>query len=145
MTYAHTQSVPPAVLAVGGAVGWLATKAIPHPVGRIAALGVVAVVGTAFRSLTIEVDNERVRMLFGDGLLEKDVKLAEVESCQQTRTNPLQGWGIHWIGTGWIYNVYGLAAVELKLKNGKVAIIGTDEPTELNEAINEQLRLRRFE
>ncbi|HEY9716777.1 MAG TPA: hypothetical protein V6C69_04890 [Trichormus sp.] len=145
MSYAHTQSVPPAVLTAGGALGFIASKVIPNPLIRIASLGVLALAGTTFRSLTIEVDTDRVRLLFGDGLLEKDVKLADVESVKQTRTNAWQGWGVHWIGNGWLYNVYGLAAVELKLKDGKVVVIGTDEPTELTEAINEQLRNRRFE
>ena len=145
MSYAHTQSVPPAVLAAGGAVGFIASRVIPNPIARVAGLGVLALVGATFRSLTVEVDNERIRLLFGDGLVEKDVKMAEIESVRPTRTNPLQGWGVHWIGDGWLYNVYGLSAVELKMKSGKLVVIGTDEPTELCEAVNEQLRLRRFE
>jgi hypothetical protein len=35
----------------------------------------------------------------------------------------------------WIYNVSGFDAVEIKLKNGKVYRIGTDEPKKLEQTI----------
>ncbi len=43
------------------------------------------------------------------------------------------GWGIRgWLWPKmWIYNVSGFDAVEIKLKNGKMYRIGTDEPKKL--------------
>ena len=35
----------------------------------------------------------------------------------------------------WIYNVAGLDAVEIKLRNGKTYRVGTDEPKKLEQAI----------
>jgi hypothetical protein len=49
------------------------------------------------------------------------------------------GWGIRLIPGGWLYNVSGLDAVELKMKNGRVYRIGTDEPRKLAEFIQAKL------
>ena len=51
----------------------------------------------------------------------------------------MQGWGIHHVGDGWLFNIYGFDAVELHFHSGKRAVIGTDEAEKLAEAINEQL------
>jgi len=45
------------------------------------------------------------------------------------------GWGIRLIPGGWLYNVSGLDAVELKMKNGRIFRIGTDEAQRLAEFI----------
>ena len=41
------------------------------------------------------------------------------------------GWGVRYYGQGWLYNVSGLDAVEIRLKSGKHIRIGTDEPEAL--------------
>ncbi len=41
---------------------------------------------------------------------------------------------------GWLYNVSGTDAVELKMKNGKRYRIGTDVPGELAEAIRQAIK-----
>jgi len=41
------------------------------------------------------------------------------------------------ISGGWMYNVWGLDAVELNLTSGKVFRIGTDEPAELLAAVEQ--------
>jgi hypothetical protein len=40
---------------------------------------------------------------------------------------------------GWLYNVFGSFAVEIRLKNGKKYRIGTDDPQGLNNAIQQDL------
>jgi hypothetical protein len=47
------------------------------------------------------------------------------------------GWGIRWTGDGWLYNVSGLRAVELRTRHGKRYLIGTDRPEELEAAIRQ--------
>jgi hypothetical protein len=50
------------------------------------------------------------------------------------------GWGIRRIGRGqWLFNVSGLDAVELSMKNGKTYRIGTDEPQRLCEVVQSRL------
>jgi len=48
--------------------------------------------------------------------------------------------GIRWMWPGWLYNVSGTDAVELKMKNGKRYRIGTDVPGELAEAIRQAIK-----
>jgi hypothetical protein len=41
-----------------------------------------------------------------------------------------------------IFNVSGLDAVEIKMKNGKIYRIGTDEPKQLERAILQAIKLK---
>ena len=47
------------------------------------------------------------------------------------------GWGIHWVGSGWVYNVSGWEAVEIVMRNGRRHRIGTDDPNGLAQAIRQ--------
>ena len=40
----------------------------------------------------------------------------------------------------WIFNVSGFGAVEIRMKNGKIYRIGTDEPKALESAINREIQ-----
>jgi hypothetical protein len=46
------------------------------------------------------------------------------------------GWGIHPTPRGWLYNVSGLAAVEVALRNGKTIRIGSEEAIALAQALS---------
>ena len=92
-----------------------------------------------FWSLTISVTGEYLAWHFGIGLIRKRVPLAEIESCEPTRTSFWNGWGIHWSPRGWVYNVSGFGAVEVRLKSGKAFRLGTDEPEALADAIREAI------
>lgn len=112
----------------------------PGMIMRVALMGVLGAAAASFRSLTVEIDSRDLKLFFGDGIIKRSFSLADIESASPMRTTPLMGWGIHWTGRGWLYNVYGLDAVDLKLKNGKHAFIGTDEPQQLANAINQSVR-----
>lgn len=101
--------------------------------------GVMAFVLLLFHDLHVDVEAERIRLRFGIGLLRKTIPLADVKACRRVRNNPLYGWGIRYIGRGWLYNVSGLDAVELDLASGKRLHIGTDDPEGLERAINARL------
>lgn len=92
-----------------------------------------------FHDLHVDVEAECIRLRFGIGLLRKSVPLADVKACRRVRNHPLYGWGIRYIGRGWLYNVSGLDAVELDLASGKRLRIGTDDPEGLEKAINARL------
>ncbi len=49
------------------------------------------------------------------------------------------GWGIRLTPHGWLYNVSGSYAVEIKTKTGKKYRIGTDVPNELEKAIRQSI------
>src|SRR5436853_401237 len=118
VNYHHVQRVPDKVMTAAGLAG-LGLGLTPP--GMLMRLVIMAALGTAvvtLRCLTVEVDDKKVNLRFGDGLIKKSFALSDVSAAQTTRTRPLQGWGIHWIGSGWLYNIYGLDAVELVFKNG---------------------------
>ncbi|MBI4533421.1 MAG: hypothetical protein HY711_05685 [Candidatus Melainabacteria bacterium] len=138
MYYLHTQKVPSKVMALATAAGIAIGLAPPTIFVRLALWGILGAVAASFRSLTVEVNDRNVNLRFGDGLIKKSFPLKDICSAEVVRTTPWQGWGIHWCGSGWLYNVYGLDAVEVIFNSGKRVFIGTDEPEKLTAAIKEQ-------
>ncbi len=102
-------------------------------------LGVLLVILVLFSSLTVEIDSEHLRIHFGIGLIRDRFLLDQIKTCRPVRNSWLHGWGIRLTSHGWLYNVSGLDAVGLKMKNGKTCRIGTDEPKVLVAALQEAL------
>ena len=92
-----------------------------------------------FTTLSVAVTNEFVQVKFGPGIISKRVRLDEILSCNPVRNRWLYGWGIRKIPHGWLFNVSGLDAVEVVMKNGRIYRIGTDEPDILSRAIDERI------
>jgi hypothetical protein len=105
-------------------------------------LGVMFVLAMAlllFFRLTVIVDEHYVRAIFGIGIIGKRIPLGEVMEVRLV-TNPWWwGWGIRLIPGGWMWNISGLKAVELKMKSGRIFRIGSDEPQVLAEVIKNKL------
>ena len=146
--YRHTQNGTLLVALLGAAVlvTLLILGAVPaapdEEGGRwVAGLTAVILVTVAFlfRSLTITVGNGVLSWSFGPGLIRKSVRLANIERVVPTRTSPLAGWGIHWTGRGWLYNVAGRGAIEVQMKDGRRFLLGTDEPGRLARAVEDGL------
>mgnify|MGYP002335697115 CR=1 FL=1 len=102
-------------------------------------LGITAVflivVSVLFYSLTITVNRQNVTWYFGPTFWKRQVEVADIAECHIVRNSLLNGFGIRTLADGWLYNVSGLLAVELKLKSGSVVRLGTDEPEYLKNAI----------
>ncbi len=92
-----------------------------------------------FASLTVEVDEEFLTVRFGPGLIRKTIPLRYIVSYQLVRNHWYQGWGIRKIPGGWMYNVSGLDALELRLQDGSIFCVGTGDPAGLMEAIRDVL------
>ena len=88
-----------------------------------------------FYSLTVEINTTKLIIKFGFGIINKKFILKDIESCHTVKNHWYYGWGIHWTPHGWLYNISGFDAVEIKMKNGKTYRIGTDEPKNLERAI----------
>lgn len=140
MVYAHTQTVPKKVMAAATAAGLLVGFSPPGIVLRLIALSTMGAMAATFRSLTVEVDDQAVSLRFGDGLVTRRFDLKTITAAQKVRTTVIQGWGIHYVGNGWLYNIYGLDAVELRFNSGKRALIGSDDADNLVAAVNDALR-----
>lgn len=102
---------------------------------RIIIVLIVAFVFANFYQLTVRVDESQIHAIFGIGLFRKKFLLESIESVEQVKNKWWYGFGIRYTPHGWLYNVSGLDAVELRLKNGKKVRIGTDEPDVLVEYI----------
>jgi CDP-diglyceride synthetase len=87
-------------------------------------------------TLTVRVTSDTVTWRFGPGVVRFSLPLSEITSVATARTPLWAGIGIHWIFTGWVYNVSGRDAVELTKRDGSKVWIGTDEPDALAAAID---------
>ena len=140
--YSHTQlgwvvllSVVAAIIAIL-LIGFF-TKELPVVASVVLIFLVLAL--ACFTTLTVRVNRNRLRISFGPGLVEKSFPLGEVTSCRIV-TNPwYYGWGVRIIPGGWLFNVSGLRAVEIQMKNGKMYRIGSDEPEKLESFLKEKL------
>lgn len=146
--YRHTQRgrTVPIVCAIGAAVVLLVLALVPGQPSRgawvVAGLTTAAMLVSAwaFSSLTVEVTERELRWRFGPGVVAKNLPLAGIASVTPVRTSLWHGIGIHWIGTGWLYNVALGDAVEVRTVGGKRIRIGTDEPVALTNAIERAAR-----
>jgi len=103
MQYQHTQKIPDNVMAIAAVAGLAMGLTPPGLLTRILVMGTLGAVAYTFRSLTVEVDDNEIRLQFGDnGPVRKVIALADVTDVKTTRTNPLSGWGVHFIGSGWL-------------------------------------------
>ena len=140
-TYHHTQFgtvsvvITIAILPLVFLPAWLAGAATVAWLILILLLGVLML----FYNLSVEIDDAHLRIRFGIGLIRKRFPLDQIDSCRPVRNSWLYGWGIRLTPRGWLYNVSGLEAVELKMKSGKTCRIGTDEPKILVAALQEAL------
>lgn len=145
--YSHTQVgwwliatlgvVALAVVAIFNGVG-RSSPPLPPASGRIVGWAVVVtlvITAALLTSLTVRVTPDRVDWRFGPGVVHFSLPLAEITSVAVARTPLWAGIGIHWIFTGWVYNVSGRDAVMLTKRDGSRVWIGTDEPDLLAAAI----------
>jgi hypothetical protein len=97
---------------------------------------VIGVLGGVFTRLTIRVDADAVTWHFGWGFPGSAIPTSQIERVEVTRTNLLEGWGIHWtIWHGWLWNAGGFQAVEIFKTDGGKLTLGTDDPQGLFQAI----------
>jgi hypothetical protein len=138
-TYEHRQISPwmllPLVLvAVAFALFGLGDTLTVLP--KLLAFLVVAVITTAFSTLTTDVDSRRVAWWFTFGFPGGEIYFPDIADVELTRTQFWEGWGIHWtFGHGWLWNVSGFNAVMITKRDGKRISLGTDDPQGFYDAI----------
>lgn len=136
--YRHTQVGTVVLVSVGASVVLLAslmTIAGVHPVA-VAVLMLLLVCLALFPSLTVEVTDVAVEVRFGLGPVGRRFPVSAIEQARIVRNRWYYGWGIRWFPRGWLFNVSGLDAVELVMRDRRVYRIGTDRPEELLAAID---------
>lgn len=93
----------------------------------------------SFATLTTSIDKNYLRIKFGYGLFRKKFAVNEIAGATRVKNHWYYGWGIRlWFWPPmWIFNVSGFDAVEIRMRNGKIYRIGTDEPEKLETAIKQ--------
>ena len=109
-----------------------------HPLA-CAGLIVVLIVLTVFSRLTVTINDQIIKVEFGLRIIRKVFPLQEIETYRVVRNPWYYGWGIRFTPRGWLFNVSGLSAIELQMKNGKRYRIGTDDHDNLAEALGKAL------
>ena len=135
--YKHTQ-VGYLTLAILGAALFLMvvlTVAVEFHWIPLVVLIVLAMGMGLFATLTVEIDEDALEMVFGPGPIRKRFPVKEVASCRVVKNPWYYGWGIRLTPHGWLYNVSGSFGVELQMKSGRKYRIGTDQPERLEAAI----------
>lgn len=91
----------------------------------------------SFGTLTVVIDGQFLKLRFGWGIFRKKFPLAEVTSVRKVKNHWYYGWGVRlWLWPHmWIFTISGFDAVEIRMKNGKIYRIGTDEPERLETAM----------
>jgi len=95
-----------------------------------------------FTSLTVEINKTKLIVKFGFGVISKKFDLKNIKSSHGVKNHWYYGWGIRlWVWPRmWIFNVSGFDAVEIKMKNGRIYRIGTDEPIKLEQVITQAVK-----
>ena len=90
-----------------------------------------------FFQMKTTVDNEKIKISYGIGLISKTILLTSIEQVEIVRTKWYNGIGIRMLRNGWLYNIQSLDAVELKLNSSTSIIrIGTLDNNKLKVAID---------
>lgn len=146
MAYVHTQTGWPVRIAFGvTALGFAVMAALspldrPLPAAALAAGAVfTAALGFVWSRLTVRIDQHRVHWAFGPGWPRFSLPLADISTVEATRTTFWQGWGIRRVRGGWLYNVAGHDVVRLTRRDGRLVLLGTDQPRHLKAALERAL------
>ncbi len=99
----------------------------------------LAVLLALLSTLTVRVGGGAITVQFGVGIIRKRIQLSDVETYAKVRNPWYYGLGIRYTPRGWLYNIYGLSAIELLMKNGRTCRIGTDDPEGFAQALQEAL------
>jgi hypothetical protein len=98
-------------------------------------LAIVLATTLIFGALTVSVEDHRLRVVYGIGLIHKTIDLRDVVAVRAVRTPAWSGWGIRLLPGGWLYNVQGRDAIELTRRSSGHVYVGTDDPEGLVAAI----------
>ena len=149
--YKHTQRggllcwwVGLCAAAPAGAFGCALLGLLPEKIlfGTGSTAAVCAVVFVVFRSLTVVVTKDEIRIRFGVGVVRKTFQMMDVEACSVVTNRWWYGWGIKRGPGFWLYNIGGFDAVELKFLDGRRTRIGSDQPEQLASAIESVSMIR---
>jgi len=89
-----------------------------------------------FCTMTTSVDEEKLTIKIGVGLLRKKILLKDIAFSQKVKTLQIYGLGVRYIKGGKMYRIGGTSSVEIILHNGTRIVVGTDDPDGLIKSIS---------
>ena len=102
---------------------------------KIIILSINLLVALLFFSLTIVIDERKLRWYFGFGIISKDVELSQIAQTSAYKTKWYQGIGIRMLSDGWLYNASVGQAVKITLTDGKNIYLGCKDAGALQQAL----------
>ena len=134
--YHHTQFAPIMILILvaAAAVCFIGAYFTRLPIVRwsIAPIGIVMLaLAGIFSTLTIDVGEQGLVWYFGPGLWKYQLARSDITRATVVRNEWTYGFGIRMAPGFRLYNVEGLDAVQLQLKDGSVIRLGSDEAAAL--------------
>jgi hypothetical protein len=143
MEYEHAQYGYSGLLTVV-LLAWISWFSLPETfaestwIGMLVVLLLVSIAAITFwfSRLVVTVANGEVIASFGLGKPRRVIQLSDVVEAHQVRNRWTEGWGVRKAARGWMYNVWGLDAVELELVSDTIFRIGSDEAERLHTAIS---------
>ena len=92
--------------------------------------------------LTITISEQFVSFKMGIGIINKKYTISDLKSVKVVKNNWMYGWGIRFIPGGWLYNVSGFKAIELRFHSSdKIIRIGTDKPEKVTSEIEKLIKV----
>ncbi len=114
----------------------------PAPDGVMGAMNLIPIILIGLflvMQLRTTLSEHGVEMYFFP-FIRKQWAWSEVESYEVKAYSPIAdygGWGFRWNGKTMVYSVGGNHGLELRLKNGKSVLIGTQQPDEMKKWLNQ--------
>lgn len=98
-------------------------------------LGVLSV----FWSMTIEVTNTHLTHSFNFDFWNRSYPLSSIKSVSKGQSSWYNGYGIHYVGSGWLYNVSGTDIIIVDFKDGTQIWLGTDDQETVYNILSESI------
>jgi hypothetical protein len=105
-------------------------------------LAICLVVSLFFYRLKTEISLDKIKLTFGL-FLTKTIDIKKIKKAEVVRNKWYYGWGIRYVFNGWMWNIYGLDAVELQFKDRDAVFkVGSQKANDLKKAIDEVINTR---
>ena len=101
--------------------------------------GLYLLIVALFYAFTIEVSEGKLKFWFGIRAISKSYSLGEIQSTQEVENPWYYLWGIKSIPGGWLYAIAPGSAVEIVFRNSKIIRLGSNQPKELKQALDEAI------
>ena len=149
LQYSHTQSATSirivTVVVLIWFTGMYATIVYSNGFNNEGALGIQAaavmlgVILYLLWDLTIQINDGKLIHWFGPRFWQRSYEIDSIKEVTPSSSTWWQGYGIRFVGDGWMYNVSGKDRIRIEFHSGKICYLGTDDMDELLAILNQQV------